>query len=210
MSLQGLVRRRHKKEGSLALIYTQEQVEHGFNDHPGLQTVMGHFRFGFHRFSSRQPRYFTFLRDPVQQVISHYYYSLEKPEKFRDLPKGIDSVTDFARSSYGYNLQTRFISGMDDIKGQEDKALNEAKKNLTQHFEMVGITEQFDKSLILLGQHLDWSVLFYLKGNEGERKKQMPSVSEEEITNLKSILSPDITLYKIATELFDVECNRSL
>jgi hypothetical protein len=206
MSLQGLVRRRYKKAGSLALIYSQQEVEQGFEDHPGLETVMGHYRFGFHKFSQRQPRYFTFLRDPIQQVISHYYYSLEHPEKFPDLPAGIEDVIDFAHCRYGYNLQTRFVSGMDDIRGKEDLALHEAKHNLTHHFEMVGITEQFDKSLLLLGRHFNWKTLFYLKGNAGKKKSISPGASAEEIRKLESILEPDIKLYQLGLEIFNIEC----
>lgn len=208
MSLQGLVRRRHKRDGSLALIYNQPSVEEGFRDHPNLETVMGHFRFGFHRFSNRQARYFTFLRDPVQHVISHYFYSLEFPEKFPNLPPDIENVLDFARCSYGYNLQTRFISGIDDIKGREEEALHTAKHNLTQHFEMVGIAEQFDKSLLLLGRQLNWKIIFYLRENEGRLKKVRPAISDQDKRALESLLKFDRELYQIGLELFNIQCSK--
>lgn len=209
MSLQGLVRRRHKNAGNLSLIYNAHQVENGFQDHEELDTVMGHFRFGFHRFSKRQARYFTFLREPIQHVISHYYYSQEFPEKFPDLPKGISNVIDFARCPYGYNLQTRFVSGMDDIHGQEDKAIHTARYNLTQHFELVGITEEFDKSLLLLGRHLNWKILFYLRENKGRLKASRAQVSAEDIRKLEGILRPDIELYNAGVELFKVQCDKA-
>lgn len=209
MSLQGLVRRRYKQAGSLALIYNASDLEKGFRDHPGLETVMGHYRFGFHRFSGRQPRYFTFLREPIQHVISHYYYSLEFPEKFPDLPADIDNVIDFARCPYGYNLQTRFVSGMEDIHGMEEKAIHTARYNLTQHFEMVGITEEFDKSLLLLGRHLNWKVLFYLRENKGRVKASNTQVTAEDIRRLEGILKPDIELYKAGLELFNIQISKA-
>lgn len=203
MSLQGLVRRRHKTDGSLELVYSKEHLEKGFTDHPKLETVMGHFRFGFNHNSDRKPRYFVFLRDPVNQVISHYYYSLEKPEKFEDLPENISSVVEFARSAYGYNLQTRFISGIDQIKDHEDEAVARAKWNLSHHFEMVGLTEKFDQSLLLMGQHLNWQILFYARHNEGRHRKQNPPVSAEEIGALKEILWPDLQVYDWGRKIFE-------
>lgn len=208
MSLQGLVRRRHKKGGSLALIYDEQAIATGFNDSEALQTVMGHFRFGIHRFSSRQPRYFTFMREPVEQVISHYLYSLEKPEKFEYLPDGINNVVDFAHCAYGYNLQTRFISGMDDIAGREDEALHQARQNLIQHFEFVGITEEFDKSLLILGKHLNWKILYYLRENKGRLRDRKTAISQEEINELSTLLKLDIELYRDAQLLFRQHCDK--
>ena len=44
--------------------------------------VMGHFRFGLHAAFPAGGRYVTFLRDPVDQVISHYNHLLnsDSPE----------------------------------------------------------------------------------------------------------------------------------
>ncbi|MDZ7846381.1 MAG: hypothetical protein U5L96_06250 [Owenweeksia sp.] len=61
MSLQGLVRRRYKKPGSLKLIYDQESVEKGFTDQPELELVMGHFRFGYHSFSDQAGTIYHFF-----------------------------------------------------------------------------------------------------------------------------------------------------
>lgn len=209
LSLQGLVRRRYKKPGALELVYAQEQVDSGFEDRPELETVMGHFRFGFHRFSDKPFRYFTFLREPVQHVISHYHYTKDHPEKFEFLPEGIESLPDFVKCPYGYNLQTRFISGMDDIHGREPEALDKAKKNLDEHFEVIGLTEQFDLSLLMLGQALDWKIMYYVKENTGQARKKYPQPSEQELKEINELLRWDKELYAYAEKIFERQVARN-
>lgn len=203
LSLQGLARRRHKKAGTLELVYTQEQVEKGFEDRPELETVMGHFRFGYHRFSEKPFRYFTFLREPVQHVISHFHYTKDHPEKFEFLPEGIDNLLDFARCPYGYNLQTRFISGMENIQGREEEALEQAKANLDAHFEVIGLTGQFDLSLLMMGQALGWKILYYVKENTGQERKKHPAPSETDKQELLKLLRWDRELYAYAEKIFE-------
>ncbi len=209
MSLQGLVRRRHKKPGSLELIYTQEDVKRGFEDRPELLTVMGHYRYGFHKFSDRTHHYFTFLRNPIDQLISHYHYTVDHPEKFESLPPDIDNIVDFAKCPYGYNLQTRFVSGIDNLKGQEDEVLAIAHNNLRHNFEMVGLTEEFDLSLLMMGEALDWDILYYDRKNRGKAVAQSQGISEQEREELQKILRYDIQLYQFGKELFEEQKARS-
>ena len=202
MSLQYLVRRRHKTEGSLELIYTLKKQMNGFEDHPELQTVMGHYRYGIHRFSNRPANYYTFLRNPIDHVISHYQYTKDFPEKFESLPEGINNVIDFAKCAYGDNLQCRFVSGI--TRHDTDLAiiLDEAKKNL-KTFKCIGITEDFDLSLLMFGKSLQWKNVFYTRMNDGKAKKKEPHPSVEIIKELEEILKYDIELYKLGLEVFE-------
>ena len=164
---------------------------------------MGHFRYGFHRHTQRTPRYFTFVRNPLDQVVSHYYYSKDHPEKFKDLPNDISDLIDFAHSAYGYNLQTRFISGIDEISGRENEALNIAKNNLKDHFEFIGITERFDLSIYMLALHLKWPIKYFTVENRGRQVRKAGRLTDREKRALEEILQTDILLYKYSLELFE-------
>ncbi len=206
MTMQTLARRHYKKPGELELIYTQQANLDGFDDRQELEMVMGHFRFGYHRFSSREPRYFAFLREPISHVISHYQYTFDRPEKFEFLPD-VNNLLEFARCPYGYNLQTRFISGIENIEGREKEVLQKAKENLLRHVEVLGLTERFDESLLMMRQPLNWNLVYYQKRNEGKaRKKFKPS--EAELDELRSIIRYDIELYEFGKQLFENQVDK--
>ncbi len=209
LSLQGIVRRRHKDESERALIYTQKDNINGFKDRPELRVVMGHFRYGMHKFSDRPHVYHTYLRDPIQHVISHYRYTFDHPEKFEFLPEGIENLVDFVKCKYGYNLQTRFISGIEDISSNPKAALQTAKENLVKEFDVIGLTEEFDKSLLLLGKAMAWNIIYYLKKNKGEAREKVSPPSKEELAELRDLLKYDIELYQFAQMLFRAQMDKN-
>lgn len=83
----------------------------------------------------------TFLRDPVDRIISHYYFFHKEDPDFHSLP-------DWLRSSKTeLNLQTAFLCGNPKTKvSRWDLQL--AKVNL-HFFDFIGIVEYFDSSLKL-------------------------------------------------------------
>jgi hypothetical protein len=53
--------------------------------------------------------------------------------------------------------------------------LDIAKRNLASHFAVIGITEEFDRSLILMKRRLAWRHPFYTSQNVSrEPKKHQP------------------------------------
>lgn len=54
--------------------------------------VGGHIFYGFHRFTPQQAVYMTFMRDPVDRFISHYYFIKQSP--FDPLMKKLEQLRD--------------------------------------------------------------------------------------------------------------------
>ncbi|MDZ7846380.1 MAG: hypothetical protein U5L96_06245 [Owenweeksia sp.] len=148
------------------------------------------------------------MREPLQQVISHFQYTKDHPEKFEYLPAGINSLLDFASCPYGYNLQTRFISGIDNLYGREEEALKLAGQHLQNDFELIGLTEEFDLSLLMLGRAMQWKICYYVRGNTGIARQAKPAPSKRELSELRQILAPDIALYQEARQLFEVQTQK--
>ena len=44
--------------------------------------IQGHLYFGLHRFIPRASTYVTFLRQPVERVLSFYYYARSTPDHY--------------------------------------------------------------------------------------------------------------------------------
>ena len=78
-----------------------------------------------------------------------------------------------------------------------------AKDHLDHKFEAVGITEEFDLSLLVLGKLLGWKIINYSRRNEGVVKKISKALSELERSQLSEILNTDIELYKYGLEIFN-------
>ena len=136
------------------------------------RVVLGHFLFSenLHGDYPRPYTYISVLRDPVERVISNYYYIRKRPNsRFHEtVASGATSLEEFVRSGaepYNFNAQTRFLAGAgENVPSSEVTAatLELAKENVEKHFTAIAITERFDESLMLLRHKLGWSWPFHL------------------------------------------------
>lgn len=164
-----------------------------------IKAVYGHNRFGIHKyFSNRLFTYITLLRDPVERVISTYYYILERPQnRLHHLAKEV-TFKQFVEESYSEfhipvnNHQTRFLSG------QKQPDLEMALKNMQQHFQVVGITEQYNESLFLMKKHFGWKNIYYEKINQTSSRPKAADLPESLIQLIESKNELDLALYNAA------------
>lgn len=165
-----------------------------------LKCIYGHVHFGIHRHFSQNATYITMLRDPVERIISLYYFLLRRPngilyEKVKDL-----TLREFVKNkelwSQTFNQQTRIAMGENffDFKSPGAK-LAKAKENLDTHFAVVGVTEMFDKSLFLIKKKLGWDDVRYVKKNVSKNRPTKEEVSKEITRPIKEINELDIKLY---------------
>jgi hypothetical protein len=99
------------------------------------------------------------------------------------------------------NSQTRAIAG--DIStpfgGCSDEMLATAKAHLEERFTVVGLTERFDESLLLMGRAFGWSRLYYVAANVAPSAEKVPP-SPEAIELIRAANRLDVDLYAWATE----------
>src|ERR1044072_1451860 len=116
-----------------------------------LRAVIGHFWFGLHKHITQPCRYITLLRDPVERVVSLYYFTKTQETM---------SLEEFARNPPFRevdNDQTRRIAGVNPPVGECTRAmLARARENLRRHFHVVGTTERMDETLALFNVKLAW------------------------------------------------------
>jgi len=168
----------------------------------------GHMYFGLHENIPVPSRYFTFLREPIQRALSHYRVILRR----KDLPEGhrIDpSLPNWNLGKEIYlmqsldNGQTRAIAGTDPdmpFGDCNESHLAQAKKNLDTHFDFVGLTEQFDLSLLLMRKALGWGWHFYVPDNVAPQDHiPLPPQTEQ---HLRTLNRYDLALYDYAREKF--------
>lgn len=171
-----------------------------------LQVVMGHLWFGAHALLPRPATYLTVLRDPIDRIISHYYFVQRDPEHhLHQIVQGM-SLEEYVTSGCSteiYNDQTRLLAGGAPVDtGQpSSEILATAKQNLARHFAVVGLTEEFDRSLILMKRRFGWRSPFYLKKNVTRHptKAKIPPATLRVIEQHNQL---DMALYRDAQARF--------
>lgn len=175
------------------------------------KVVLGHMWFGLHRHIPQPSSYITILRDPVERVISHYYFVKRRPDHYlyETVMSGNLTLGQYVENKLSTELnngQTRLLSGeMDEETYSFGKCtpqmLETAKKNLKNHFSVVGIQEAFDDTLQLVRKRLKWKVSDIMENvtpNRPDREK----ISQDTIDTIKKYNQLDIDLYGFARELF--------
>ncbi len=133
-----------------------------------IQALTGHFPFGVHEYLAPGARYITVLRDPVQRLLSEYRHVCESPLEWGvwrppdTALASIDAYVDYTIDNHMANAQTRLIAGdlaltdRPPLSPLAPDALDRAKAHLRAHFEVVGTTERFDETLLLVRHVLGW------------------------------------------------------
>jgi Galactose-3-O-sulfotransferase len=170
--------------------------------------IIAHTIFGLHRSVPRPSTYVTLLRDPVSLTISQYFYVARNPRHplHAELTSRFPTLDAYVRSGVALetdNSQTRAISGDTDTPfgACTEAMLETARSNIERHFAVVGLTERFDQSLMLLRKAFGWTNLYYVRANvtRQDRKDAVSSATRAFIEEQNRL---DRELYRWAEERF--------
>lgn len=176
--------------------------------------ISGHLPYGLHAsFDNRPVNYISFVRDPVDRVISEYLYFRKKPELLALI--GLDRTRKLTPHDYLHylrevgmdNFQTRILSGHDNMLehvlppyGPLPAELGATFiDRLLDDYAFIGTVELFDESLVLMQQLFDWQSIRYVSRNvaeTGSEKQQLKQALGEEIGRLNDL---DSLLYRKVT-----------
>lgn len=171
----------------------------------GYRLLMGHFTIAAARYAPRSAVCVTLLRNPEDQLISHYRHVLRLGPRYRhqEHKPGLAQFLEEHRIPGLDNIQTRFLSGVPVRWGECNEGMLEAAiENLENRIAVAGITERFPESLSLIAHHLGWKNRSVRKLNQAPPKEREPGpgiVSELH----EQFLHYDRRLYAHAAKLFD-------
>lgn len=171
-----------------------------------VNCLFGHFPYGVHNQFTKPYKYITFLREPVDRVISLYYYIKNTKEHSMYHALQEVSLQEFIfREDYKHlvcNHQTGFLSGeFSLITGYKNKpSLSLAIQNITKDFATVGIMEMYEESLYLMKQNFKWSeqVFNYSKQNVNKSRPLREQIPQELISQIVELNKLDGELYSFA------------
>ncbi|MGB7925628.1 MAG: sulfotransferase family 2 domain-containing protein [Pyrinomonadaceae bacterium] len=186
-----------------------------------IRLVKGHMPYGLHKYLSVPATYITMLRDPVDRVVSHYYFVRRSPGvgHHEEVTSGKMSLEDFVRERAAIratNDQTRLISGDEKVnakllsggaRANEEAGTTDilglARKNLEDHFVAVGLSEKFDESLLLFRKLLGWKNIYYVKQNVTKGRPAKQQVARETVSLIEKHNDQDMALYEFARQRFE-------
>jgi hypothetical protein len=178
----------------------------------GFDVLAGHVHFGIHRWVPGPSTYMTMLRDPVDRLISHYYFVLQHPDHYlHKLVKGGNlSLHDYIANRTSIELdndQTRYFLLREHKEipygSLTDSMLDEAKGVLSAYFPAIGLAERFDESLIYLQCLFGWLDVSYQKKNVTKERPKMAEVASETLDLIRETNRFDVGLYEHAAALFE-------
>lgn len=192
-----------------------------------LKLIAGHLSYGWHELLPGKSKYFTFIRDPIDRIVSQYNYV-----RFRSVYKHyLRDIVEKENMSIGRyvesgvcdelnNGQVRLLAGIEDIiqepygkskitYGSNDSALLEkALENIDRHFLLVGLQDRFNESLVLLKKRLKLRRVGYISHNVGKRDYRKILPTPEEIELIRSYNQLDLELCRLMREKLDEELGK--
>ena len=174
-----------------------------------VRLLRGHFPLGIRDClpDDRDLRCFTFLREPADRTLSHYFAIREGGRGYGLPPLPAEATLEDALER-GYihdNLHTRMLSGLLEPFGEvTEEMLEQAKRNLREELVFFGLTERFDESLVLAKQRLGFrSILYRSRGRVNTARPRGDEVPDELVRAAERCNRYDIELYRCAKELFE-------
>jgi len=137
--------------------------------------IYGHFHYSKYKYLNRP--LITLLRNPVERVISQYYYS-NKPE---GVPNDI-SLADYASLEICRNMISKQLGSLE-------------------NFDFIGFKEKFNETL---NKFEKFSGIKFIKRNnirKRDNRKNKKTVSKKIKTHIKDMNNEDVKMYKMALTL---------
>src|SRR5262249_6476953 len=189
-----------------------------------FRVVRGHLFYGIHEFLPQGGMYINILRGPVARLVSTYRIILRRPlhplhRRFKAERLGVEDLIRLTPNRQ--NLQCRFIAGVGRVEDVDvlakpaeagphgicdERLLEIAKENLMRSFRVVGLTERFEESLLLMTAAFGWKISFY----ENRKVTKIRSPVEPRLVDMiREHNRLDIELYNFATELFEEKLRKN-
>lgn len=151
-----------------------------------IKIIHGHFTSEKYEYIPNG-QFIVWLRDPVQRILSHYYY-------WKNYPSPLNSTYNFMKNN---NLSVLEFAKLDPIRNLQKKFLS--KKNLND-FAFVGITENFAKSITHFNRVFSANLTDDIRVHENPLSKAN-DVEASILQKIRDLNLEDMALYEQALNL---------
>jgi hypothetical protein len=176
-----------------------------------FRVFKGHMMFGLHEILPQPATYITILRDPVDRVMSAFYFmrSYKLHPLYWKFRRENWTLEDFVTRLPRDNVQCKFIAGAIYEEPCTAEICERAKENLIRYFSVVGLLERFEESLALMKLRFGWMLKNYSSFNVTRvrpNKRDLPKSTLDLIVERNRF---DIELYECGAKLFQAAVNKN-
>ena len=177
-----------------------------------FRLVYGHMPFGIHEAVARPIRYFTMVRSPVERAVSHFHYVRREPRHrlHQEVVESRMTLHEYVTSGIAGELengQTALLAGFEQGAPSDDATiLDRALANIEASFMAVGMTEDFDRSVVLFKLALGWKKpVVYETLNATSGRLPVTAVQPATIDAIEARNLLDAALYRSVRTRFDAQ-----
>ena len=173
-----------------------------------MRAISGHVVWGIHEWLPRSFIYITILRDPIDRILSTYSYVLSSAtHRLHDeMVNGAMGLEEFLEWDKGAievsNLQSKLLSDMYPYREKHMPTVCAKAKYNLKHYCLVGLTEQFDKSLKMFSSLFRWKNVKIERDNVTPNRIRREDVSPRTIRKIEEQNQYDLELYAFGQQLF--------
>jgi hypothetical protein len=184
-----------------------------------LRYVTGHVPMGVHRELDRPAKYFTVIRNPVDRVISYFFFliQMDQPLLREGRPLTFEEYVESRDDIHLHNYQVRVVSGCRELDAGaperpglvpgtpvEPRHLDEAKRNIDEHFLTVAPLEHMTELALLVRMIYGWPMrrLQTEYKNLTKQRPRLREISPRLIKIIENNNSLDMELYEMARQRF--------
>ena len=178
---------------------------------------VGHIPYGLHQLRPLQRvNYLTFIRQPVERAISHYFFVISTESEWYVHPElkvheeiPIEDIFAYNRCRIGIvsrwgllldNMQTRYLAGIPFAHSKnEQKLLQRAKDNLHRRYTFWGLQDRYEESLEKFKSRFQVSVEV---NSDRLKKSKKQELSDRQLAAVEEENRLDMELYEFAQKYF--------
>lgn len=187
--------------------YYEEKIKEYLRNCDLPDIVFGHFNFGIHTyFKETDIKYFSFVRNPKRQYLSMFNHTLSDKNLEAFNANSYRDIESFLILKITHNLQTFLLSGIadpDEFNADLNRSLEIAKANIEKYFPVVGISERFDESLLLLSRTIGLRRIYYKKQNVRNSKKLV--FNADVMQSISDSTKLDLQIYNYVVARFNMQ-----
>ena len=165
----------------------------------------GHMLFGLHEVLPQPATYITVLRDPVERVLSAFYFmrSYKLHPLYWKFRNEKWTVEEFVQRSTRDNVQCKIIANAHYHSPCTQEVLDRAIDHLDNYFSVVGLSERFEESLALMKLRFGWQLNSYSSFNVTRARPKKGDLPQATLDLISEKNRFDVALYQHAVRLFE-------